>query len=242
MLLQLFDSWTEITNTGEHLIMFLLESLHLLPSLNDFLFELSNSLEGLFVSSLWLIQMLLHVASSCNSLNSKSLLSLELILKIVSFRHKLIMLLLKGFHLLQSFIFLIFTFNSECSFSSEHGWEQLSVRWNLFNILCKLSLVLFSVLQFRQVEVVILSYLVLSFFEQLPLTNLIWFQIFKILLDFLNLESFGQHFIFQLLELVLLIELILVIIIFILIQFGVHLLIFIPKLNHFDIELLYLHP
>jgi len=208
--------------------MFLLESFDLLSSLNDFLVELSNFLEGLFVSSFRLVQMLFHIASRCDSLDCKPLFPLKLILKIISLGNELVVLLLESFHLLQSFILLVFAFNSESSFSSEHRRKELRIRRNLINILGKLLLVLPRILQPWQVKVIILCQFVFSLFKRLPLCNLIGLHILEVLLDLPQLEIFHLHLTLVLLQLILLVEMVLVVVVLILIQLRIHLLVFVP--------------
>ena len=79
MLFQLLDSRTQITNTGEHLVMFLLKPFDLLLHFDDPLLQLCDLLERLLMGGLRLIQMLLHIAPGCDGLDRQSLLPLQLI-------------------------------------------------------------------------------------------------------------------------------------------------------------------
>lgn len=238
MLLQLLNSRTQIANTGEHLVMLLLKSFDLLLHLNDPLLQLGDLLQSLLVGGLGLIQMLLHIAPGCDGLDRQSLLPLQFIFKVISLRHKLVVLFFECFHLLKGFILLVLAFDSKGRLRSEHRREELCVGRNLIDILSQDFLVVPRLLEFGHVEVLESGGFVFSFFELLFELVLGVFQEFDTLLKLFYFEVFGDHVALQLFQLILLIHVILIVIVFVLVKFCVHLLIFFSKLNHLDVQFL----
>jgi len=122
VLLKLFDSLIEATDTREHLVVLLLISLYILASLHHPHLVVLDCLACVCILLPGFIKMLLHVATSCDSLNRQTLLALELVLEVVTLAHQLIVLLHCVRHLLHCFVLFSFYVFSEDSLSSKHRW------------------------------------------------------------------------------------------------------------------------
>ena len=93
-------------------------------------------------------------------------------------------------------------------------------------------------LQFGHVEILESGGFVFSFFELRFQLVLVVFQEFDTLLKLFYFEVFGEHVALELFQLILLIHVILIVIVFVLVKFCVHLLVFFSELNHLDVQFL----
>jgi len=101
--------------------MLLLVSVYVFRGLDHLLLVVVNSCTSVIKPLLCLVQVLLHIATSRNSLDSQSLLALKLVLEVISFTYKSIVLLHCTCHFFNCFVLLFLAIESEHSFSSEHS-------------------------------------------------------------------------------------------------------------------------
>jgi hypothetical protein len=153
VLLKLLNSLVETTHTLEHVVVLLFVPIYILSSLTHLNLHFFNHRIEFFNLGSCLIQMLLHISSSCDSLNGKSLFSIKFIFQIISLLHQLIMHFHRHLPLVNSLILFFLLNFPEFNLSPEHGRQELSILSNFLKLIRDFLLKLLGLFDSWQVHV-----------------------------------------------------------------------------------------
>lgn len=198
--------------------MLLFKLLNFFSSFGHLFVQPFNFFAGVFMLLFGFIEMLFHIPSCCNGLNSKSLLPFNLVFKIVSFTHKLLVNIQGMSHFGNSLIFLSTTFFPESNFCSKHRRQEFSILSYFLKFIINFFLILSCVLKLWDIPIFKSLNFFLRIFKLLFDGHLMILELLFSLLKFLNVHLFNLKIFLKTFNFALVVQLVLLFRVFVFIR------------------------